>query len=146
MNESSENNITIKKAEGYVLQQVKRFYRDNGMRPQAAKNDDVYIVLSDSRIIAALRLCDCDEVWLLRSMCVAQDQRNRGVGSRMLHELASVLGRKPCFSFPFEHLKAFYLRAGFKEVDGAQVPAGIKARFMGYREKGKKIILMKYHD
>lgn len=144
MNEPLENNITIRKAEGFELELVKRFYRVHNMRPQAAKSDDVYIALRNKKIICALRLCTYEGVWLLRSMCVAADDRCTGVGSHMLSELKAVLSERPCYCFPFAHLEAFYQRAGFISAQIGQVPQPIAKKYSGYLAKNKKILLMKF--
>ena len=138
------SNIIITAAEAVILPQVKRFFRAHKFRPQAPRDDDIYIALLEQRLIGALRLCHYDTDRLLRSMCIHKDFRGKGLGSYMLQQLEPVLCQAPCYCFPYEHLQDFYQRAGFETISQDQAPAGIRKKYAAYRQKGKKILLMKY--
>lgn len=114
------------------------------MRPQAAKSDLVFIARQNNEVIAALRLCDNDNIWLLRSMCVAEACRGQGVGSFMLLHLNKVFSEKTVYCFPYVHLQDFYQRAGFIDIPLEAAPEMIRQQFNRYADKGKKIVLMKY--
>jgi len=140
------NNIIITTAQPAILPQVKRFFREQGFRPQAPRGDEIHIALLDDRLIGALRLCPHDQAWLLRSMCIQQDFRQQGIGSFMLQQLQPQLARQPCYCFPYEHLQRFYQRAGFQQVSPEQAAIGIADKYRQYLDSGKKILLMQYQE
>lgn len=140
----SYSGYIVQKAEVITLPQVKRFYRDNGLRAQAAKADDVYVLKRKTELLAALRLCPLDESYLLRSMCVKEGMRREGLGGFFLAELQSVLETKQCYSFPYSRLQSFYENAGFVCKDIESAPDVISILFKRYLDGGKKIILMQY--
>lgn len=140
----SLNNITIKKADIHELQQVKRFYREHKMRPQAAKRDDVYIATLNNKVIGALRLCLYDDAWLLRSMCVQTRLRGQGIGKYMLDCIRDILSEKQCYSFPYQHLEHFYQQAGFKIISAEEAPESIAEKYNDYLMNGRKILLMQH--
>ena len=139
---ASLDNIIIKKAEPVILPQIKRFYRDHGFRAQAPKSDDIYIALLDNKLIGALRLIPVDNHWLLRSMCVHEEYRGKGVGSYMLGILKDVLREKQCYCFPYTHLKEFYSQIGFKRIETNEAPFTICEKYRMYLNKKKNILLM----
>ena len=126
------------------LVRVKRFFRRQGMRPQAAKLDQVYMALLNNQLVAALRLCPFDDAWVLRSMCVESSLRGEGIGGEMLSLLASVFEATQCYCFAYDHLEGFYRRAGFRLVDVEDAPLLVAEKFRQYCTSGKKICLMQY--
>ena len=143
MLESLED-ITIKKAEGFMLTQVKRFYREHKMKPQAPKSDDIYIALLGNKLIGALRLCPYESTWLLRSMCIKTDLRGKGIGHYMLSKLVEILAEKQCYCFPYSHLENFYHKIGFEKITSNDTAEVIEKKYNGYIANGKKILLMQF--
>jgi len=144
MHDSLLNNITICKAEVTQLPLLKRFFKLNGFRAQAAKSDEIYIAKQDQTILGALRLCPHDNCWLLRSMCVTESYRYKGLGHHILASIADELRSKKCYCFAYPHLENFYNQSGFMPIDPAQADPVILALYQNYIMKGKKIILMQY--
>lgn len=142
MTENTPDKLEFKLAEYYTLPLVKQFFKKNGMRAQAPKGDIIYIATLNNLIVAALRLQPVNNCFLLRSMCVSREQRNTGIGSALLQFLQSELTKTCCYSFPYEHLADFYLRANFQLCDTALAPQAISNKFERYLENGKKLILM----
>lgn len=136
----------IKTAQPAILPQVKRFFREHHFRAQAPRGDEIHIALLDRQLIGALRLSPCDDAWLLRSMCIHEDFRHRGIGSFMLQQIHARLQQTACYCFPFQHLQGFYQRAGFVPVNVDQTPLAIADKYQGYVESGKKILLMQYRN
>lgn len=136
--------LQFSQADHYTLPLVKRFYRANGMRAQAAKDDIVYIARLESRIVAALRLQPVTAGFLLRSMCVDSQLRQQGIGSALLRYIQPQLSQLECYCFPFDHLEAFYTAANFVLVDTSKAPQSIVDRFQRYINSGKHICLMKH--
>lgn len=127
-----------------MLMQVKRFYREHKMKPQAAKSDDIYIALLNNRLIGAVRLCPHENTWLLRSMCIKTNLRNQGIGHFMLSQLTEILAEKQCYCFPFTHLENFYNKTGFNKIESKDAAKVIEKKYSGYLANGKKILLMQF--
>jgi len=144
MRDSFLNTIIICKAEVNQLPQLKRFFKTNGFRPQAAKSDAVYMARQNQSILGALRLCCYNNSWLLRSMCVLEDYRHKGIGRFMLSSIAAELKDRQCYCFPHHYLESFYSKAGFSLIDPEQTEPIILGLFNNYVAKGRKIILMQY--
>ena len=136
MCDSFINTITISTADVTQHPQVKRFFKDNGFRPQAGKADIIYTAKLGQSIIAALRLCRYENSWLLRSMCVSDSHRNKGVGSAMLSSISTDLLAKKCYSFPYRHLQSFYQAVGFSLIDIDQAEPNIANKYNNYLSKG----------
>jgi len=119
------------------------------MRAQAPKGDLIFIALLNHKIVAALRLHPVglnsgQNCYLLRSMCVAAELRQQRIGSKLLQHIQTDLEKIQCYSFPFEHLVAFYQGANFILCDAGTVPEAIADKFQRYINNGKKIKLMKH--
>ena len=116
------------------------------MRAQAAKIDEVFVLKQQHKLLAALRLCPQDDVWLLRSMCVAEDYRGQGIGAYFLQQIQPALNKKHCYSFPYTHLERFYQQAGFRPINPGLAPSSIAEKFQQYTDAGKNIILMEHQS
>ena len=127
-----------------MLQQVKRFYREHKMKPQAPKSDDIYIALLNNKLVGALRLCPYENTWLLRSMCIKTDLRGKGIGHFILTELVDTLAQKQCYCFPYSHLEKFYEKIGFEKIAPHDTDEVIAKKYNGYLANGKKILLMQF--
>ena len=144
MNDSLLDTIFISQAEVPQLPLVKRFLKENGFRAQVAKTDVAYIVKHKQTIIGALRLCQYDSNWLLRSMCIKDSYRNMGIGRHLLSFIQPDLASKQCYCFAYSHLEKFYQQAGFCPVKPEQSSLVIRRKFDNYISRGKKILLMKF--
>lgn len=120
------------------------------MRAQAAKNELVYSARLKQQtgqpLVAALRLSPLGDDYLLRSMCVAAEQRRQGIGQQFLQALQPVLTVHRVYCFPFSHLIAFYQQAGFTLIAPEDAPPGIADKFLRYLNNGKDICLMQHQS
>lgn len=146
MHDSYLNSITISQAEVNQLPLLKRFFKSNGFRAQAAKSDMIFYAQHKNIIVCALRLCQYGDSWLLRSMCVKSDYQRQGVGRHFLHNISAHLQSTACYCFPYEHLEKFYSEAGFSQIEASLSDNRISTLFKNYRSRGKNILLMKYTD
>jgi N-acetylglutamate synthase-like GNAT family acetyltransferase len=138
------DSIQYQTADALILPQVKRFFRDHGFRAQAPRDEHIVIALHHSKLVAALRLSPVDEYWLLRSMCVAEADRGKGIGSALLAHCRPWLLQHKVFCFAYPHLQAFYQRGGFRPLQATTAPLPIAAKFEQYTERGKALLLMQY--
>jgi len=138
--------LTIKQAEHYSLPLVKQFYKKNGMRAQAPRGETIFVATKGTQLIAALRLSPAGNDYLLRSMCVNAELRQRGIGSYLLQQIQGELNAIECYCFPYSHLVSFYAASGFALVDIDTAPAAIRDKFQRYLNNGKDICLMKHQQ
>lgn len=140
--------LLVQQVDHYTLPLIRQFYKKNGMRAQAAKNELVYSARlkqqSVQPLVAALRLSPLGDDYLLRSMCVAAEQRRQGIGQQFLQALQPVLASHTIYCFPFSHLVGFYQQAGFALVATEDAPPGIADKFLRYLNNGKDICLMQH--
>ncbi len=139
------DNIEFKQVEHHSLPLIKQFYKKNKMRAQAPKGDLIFTATLDLRIVAALRLHPVNNVYLLRSMCVTAELRQKGIGSAFLTSLQETFASMDCYCFPFSHLESFYSHANFIHCQPTHAPHDIAQKFNRYIENGKNICLMKHH-
>lgn len=144
MHDSFINSITISRADVNQLPLIKKFFKLNGFRPQAAKSDIIYIAMHNNIIVAALRLCHYNNSLLLRSMCIKAEYRRRGLGHYFLDEISSILKDNTCYCFAYTYLEKFYSSAGFNTIVPHKAEQEISELYNIYLSKGKKIILMLY--
>ena len=123
---------------------VNRFYKENGHKGKARGGERVFTLTVNGSIQAALRACPDADGYLLRGVWVAISQRNQGLGSALLKNVLTVLSPKPCWCFPYGHLKAFYQRAGFSEPKATEVPTAINTRYQGYKVKQPGLLVMSH--
>lgn len=137
-------NLRVTLADHYNLPLVKQFYKKNGMRAQAPKGEQVFTATLDNKLVAALRLSPVSQYHLLRSMCVSEELRHKGIGSALLQATQPELCQLNCYCFPYFHLQTFYAAAGFVACDPISEPQEITDKFYRYLNNGKNICLMKH--
>jgi len=114
------------------------------MRAQAPRGEQIFTATLDNKLVAALRLSPVNQYHLLRSMCVSEELRHRGIGSAFLQAIQTELSQLNCYCFPYSHLQTFYAAAGFVVCDAASEPSQITDKFHRYLNNGKNICLMKH--
>lgn len=118
------------------------------MRAQAPKNELIYSARlqqqAGQQLVAALRLSPLGDDYLLRSMCVAAEQRRKGIGQQFLQALQPVLASHTIYCFPFSHLVDFYQQANFALITTDDAPQAIADRFLRYLNNGRDICLMQH--
>jgi len=142
---------TLKEANEYHFEQLmppqfplaKKFYKSARYPNNIGREDEVYVVLHQSNIIATLKLVKLDQHLILRSMVVSPMYRRTGVGLFMLHRLAQKLETRECWCFPFNGLESFYGAIGFKAYRPENSPTIIRKKYQQYFSQGKKIFIMK---
>lgn len=118
------------------------------MRPQAPKNELIYSAhlqqQTSQQLVAALRFSPLGGDLLLRSMCVAAEQRRQGIGQQFLQALQPILASHNIYCFPFSHLVSFYQQANFVLIATEDAPPAIADRFSRYLNNGRDICLMQH--
>lgn len=144
MHGTSTDTLLVQQIDHYTLPLIKQFYKKNGMRAQAPKNELIYSARLEAQLIAALRLSPLGNDYLLRSMCVAAELRRQGIGQQFLQALQPVLASHKVYCFPFSHLVDFYQQANFELITTDDAPPAIADKFLRYLNNGKHICLMQH--
>ena len=126
--------------EAYPL--VNRFFKANGHKGKARSNERVFVLRSESKIVAALRACPRSEGFLLRSVWVAISKRGCGYGLELVKKTVQVLSPSRCWCYPYQHLRHFYVLASFKELAPEAVPSDITLPWKSYLKNGQAFLLM----
>jgi GNAT superfamily N-acetyltransferase len=142
--------LLVQQVDHYNLPLIRQFYKKNGMRAQAPKNELIYSARLKQQtgqpLVAALRLSPLGDDYLLRSMCVAAEQRRQGIGQQFLQALQPILASHNIYCFPFSHLVDFYQQANFALIATEDAPPAIADRFLRYLNNGRDICLMQHQS
>jgi N-acetylglutamate synthase-like GNAT family acetyltransferase len=123
---------------------VNRFFRDNLHKGKARSNERVFILRDEGKIVAALRACPKANGYLLRSVWVDVNRRQKGFGHSLVSQTLKSLEPAQCWCYPYDHLLSFYQALGFLLVTPDQVPPEIASPYLSYRNKGQQLLLMTY--
>jgi len=129
-------------AEADDLAGVSSFYNEVGYCGGVHPDDRALVVRVNQTIIAAVRLCDEKNTLVLRGMYVAEKNRGRGVGSRLLESAAAAIGSSECWCIPYIHLTNFYSRVDFCVSEGQSIPSFLAERWEQYTASGQKVLVM----
>lgn len=154
-------NVIVEKLPDISLPLLNRFYKECRYSAKAGRGERVFVVKQPA-IVAAVRIVAKplnpvqqqqildlglgsgkeDEVYFLRSMCVAPALRGQGLGRQLLQGLEVELAGQLVYCYPFQHLLNFYGEIGFSRQQEEQMPDFIVQAYRRYRQQGRDIGLM----
>lgn len=138
--------VEVRTANGSAAKaQMNSFYESVGSLGRARDEDLFFIAYKDGLIAGCVRYCVESKLPMLRTMMVAREFRNNGVGRALLKSFEEFLEEhsvRNTYVIPFEHLENFYGSIGFKKVTGIQIPTYLKDRLELYKSSGKQYICM----
>jgi N-acetylglutamate synthase-like GNAT family acetyltransferase len=134
--------IVVRHAAPAEWPKVERFYRDRKYRGEVSLDAHIVMAERGKEMVGVGRVQAEQGVLVLRGMRVDPECQRRGVGSRILDQLAGDLNGRRCYCLPYRHLRAFYGRAGFFEIDPQAAPAFLRARLHDYRAAGLDVTIM----
>ena len=138
----SHEDIVVRRADPMDRPRIEAFCRERGYRgflsPEAA------VVIAERGVdVAGLGRVQPDHgVLVLRGMGVDSGCRRRGIGTRLLELLIAEIGARRCYCIPYAHLREFYGRAGFADLDLDSAPHFLRDRILEYRNAGNDVVLM----
>jgi len=136
--------VIARKAHPEELERIAAFYHDNDYRPAISPADVIVVAENEDALYGAVRICDEHDALVLRGMRVGKDTRRRGIGTRLLQAAEPVIGARECFCIPHRHLRSFYGRIGFVEIEATEAPSFLRERCAEYRrEYGLDVIIMR---
>ena len=121
---------------------VNRFFKANGHKGKVRSDERVFVLKHNQQIVAALRACPKAKGYLLRSIWVATQQRGQGFGLTLIRAALTCLSPAPCWCYPYNHLRDFYLKAGMTLLAPEQTPLEIRSPWESYNRKGHDFLLM----
>lgn len=124
--------IVTRKAHPEEFEQVTAFYRDNDYEPAISPSDIIVVAENNGALCGAVRLCEEHGNLVLRGMRVCMGMRRQGIGTHLLQAVESIIGKRECFCIPHRHLRAFYGRIGFVEIEATGAPLFLRDRCAEY--------------
>ena len=138
--------VDVRTAAGSTVKsQMNSFYESVGSLGRARDEDLFFIAYKDGHLAGCVRFCIESKLPLLRTMMVAKEFRNVGIGRALLKSFAEHLDEnniRDSYCIPYAHLQKFYESIGFKRVVGIQIPTYLKDRLELYASSGKQYICM----
>ncbi len=132
----------IRVAQEHELPDVRRCYDRNEYRGPIEDGDVVLVAVADDDVVAAVRLVDKYDCLTLRGMFMDAHYRRQGLGTRMLHAFADLIGDRACWLVCYADLPAFYGQIGFEPVADEDAPEYLQERAAAYREEhGPQVIM-----
>jgi predicted N-acetyltransferase YhbS len=113
-----------------------------GYRGGVSPDDTLFVAERGGELVAAVRRTHEHAITLLRGMYVAPAHQRRGVGSGLLTMFVEHLHGRACYCVPYQHLRAFYSRAGFLSLPGDAAPDFLRERLSSYRTRGLDVLVM----
>lgn len=117
---------------------VNPFYLSQSGKALARDFDLFFIAFKNAEVVGAVRYCEEENVPMLRSMMVREDQRGNGIGQHLLRAFEKHLVDnqiKNTFCLPYGHLGKFYGLIGFKVIAEENAPQFLQERLREYRKK-----------
>ena len=107
------------------------------------RNEDKIVIAIDQEITGAVRICNENNINILRGMQIKPAWQRMGFGSSMLKFLVDHVDMNGCYCLPYKHLTGFYASIGFEEISQKEAPSFLVERLEKYLSLGhNEIIIM----
>ncbi len=137
-----QEDIVVRRADPMDRPRIEAFCHERGyggfLSPEAA----VVIAERGPDVAGLGRVQPDNGVLVLRGMGVDSGFRRCGIGTRLLELLIAEVDARRCYCIPYAHLREFYGRAGFADLDLDSAPHFLRDRILEYRDAGNDVILM----
>jgi GNAT superfamily N-acetyltransferase len=137
-----QEEIVVRRAGPMDRPRIEAFCRERGYRGFLSPEAAVVIAERGLDVAGLGRVQPDNGVLVLRGMGVDSGFRRRGIGTRLLELLIAEIGARRCYCIPYAHLREFYGRAGFADLDLDSAPHFLRDRVLEYRNSGNDVILM----
>jgi GNAT superfamily N-acetyltransferase len=104
--------------------------------------DTAWLAEISGNVVGTVRIAPEHGTLVLRGMQVAEQWRGLGLGTRLLHAVASWLDNRRCYCIPYAHLEPFYGQAGFRRIPGSAAPPFLADRTAHYTQRGLDVRIM----
>lgn len=123
---------------------IKKLYKAHYPSAKVKRDELIIIAQREKQIVGVVRLRDVEKYQLLTGMLTIPSVRGKGYGGAILEYCAQHHLHHGVFCYAYKHLKAFYARHGFEEVDVDDLPNTLKQKYLRYSESGKDLVPMQY--
>src|ERR1700675_3204389 len=127
-----QEDIVVRRAEPTDRPRIEAFCRERGYRGFLSPEAAVVIAERGLDVAGVGRVQPDNGVLVLRGMGVDSGCRRRGIGTRLLELLIAEIGARRCYCIPYAHLREFYGRAGFADLDLDSAPHFLRDRILEY--------------
>ena len=125
---------------------AEKFYRTYKFRGKPRRHDPCAVIRDDNHhIIACGYLRQLPGCQLLSGVAVSPEYQNQGVARQLLRVMTGSFNAQT-YTFPYQHLSAFYHSLGFIEVPASDAKEPIAKLFYSYQQQGRSILLMAYQN
>ena len=143
---SNLNHLKFEIIQGEDASTVVDSFYESDNRSSRARNIDTFLVAfnTENDVLGCVRLCEEEGVFLLRSMLIHPNYRNKGLGKRLLKEFEKQLLENlhaPVYCVPHDYLGDFYSYVGFETIEN-EAPQFLFQRVQSYKNNGHNCILM----
>jgi N-acetylglutamate synthase-like GNAT family acetyltransferase len=121
---------------------IKQVYDAVGYKGGIQNIDVGFLATIADQPVGAVRICKENDVYVLRGMMVKPEFQRHGVGKALLEVVNNYLGETTCYCINPTHLKNFYGRIGFEQIDTDVVPAFLVERMERYNADNYECITM----
>ncbi|PID42704.1 MAG: GNAT family N-acetyltransferase [Proteobacteria bacterium] len=143
-NIKSESSWSVHWLSDLEIPLANKFYRSHGFRGKARRNEDCAVVRDANQSVIA---CGClrnhGSFRLLAGVAVAETNQRQGV-ARLLVRRMSERFDSQTYTFPYDHLMAFYQSLGFAVVHPEGQITPLTDLYQSYRKQGRSILMMQY--
>ncbi len=121
---------------------VNKFYKLHRVRGRAKRHDVVYVAKVNNEIVAAAKLVNVEQNYLLAGVYTAQNHRGQGIGLGLISTILddTQVQKKTIYTFSYDDVISFYLALGFSLK--SQLPHALAQLFEVYRSQGRKITVL----
>ncbi len=123
--------------------EINNFYREARHKARIRHDEKVFGLRENNQLIALVRIHAKHTYTLLRSLLVAKDARNKGVGHNIITTLTTQLTDCYCLAQPGPAL--FYQKCGFTLLPSAEYPAGLTDYFARQQRKDPSLVALRFH-
>ena len=134
--------ITVKYFQICNVELVKNFYGKTTYKNVASikEEDEIVAAYENDELIGLFRLCEENEVCVLRGFFVLRKYQRLGIGSMMMRVFENELSSRVCYLICRKYLNEFYGKIGF-EICDKNIPDFLTKRKAGYNNVELNILV-----
>lgn len=123
---------------------IKFYHAINGEENTVIQaTEQVVVACSDHLIIGAVRVCRESGVLVLRTLYVLPQYRGLGTATKILKKVKEIIDNDECYCLPYPHVRSFYGRIGFVEIEYVDLPTFLQKRYTEYNQSFRVIAMKK---
>lgn len=124
------------------FKQIQNLYQDSGYHGGVNANDQIFVAISQEKIIGVVKICLENGHYILRGMYLKANFQRKRIGTALLQKANEWLQERKCFCIPFSNLRPFYGQIGFEEIKDETAPDFLLERARSYRNDNHDVVIM----